>query len=114
MRARTSPYIVNDDIDQIGAIESVKAASDIYTPVSGEIVNANEQLTDYPGLINKSPEDEGSVLFRIMQQNGITNLKEKKMYTGWFVKIKMYDHKEANELMDDIEYAAYCDSTQEQ
>ncbi|KAI8137572.1 glycine cleavage H-protein-domain-containing protein [Fennellomyces sp. T-0311] len=76
--------------DQIGAIESVKAASDIFTPVSGEIINANEQLTDYPGLINKSPEDE-----------------------GWFVKIKLSNHDEAEQLMDEIEYAAYCDTEQE-
>ncbi|KAI9499600.1 glycine cleavage H-protein [Zychaea mexicana] len=73
--------------DQIGAIESVKAASDIYTPVSGEIINANEELTDYPALINKSPEDE-----------------------GWFVQIKLSNHDEVEQLMDDVEYAAFIEA----
>ncbi|KAG2212477.1 hypothetical protein INT45_010110 [Circinella minor] len=72
--------------EQIGAIESVKAASDIYSPVSGEIVNVNEQLTGYPALINKDPENE-----------------------GWFVKIRLENHDEVDDLMDDLEYAAFCD-----
>lgn len=46
-------------IEQVGAIESVKAASDIYSPVSGEVVDVNEALSDEPSLINSSPEDEG-------------------------------------------------------
>lgn len=46
-------------IDHIGAIESVKAASDIYTPVSGDIFLVNEKLTAEPSLINKSAEVEG-------------------------------------------------------
>jgi len=45
--------------DQIGAVESVKAASDIYAPVSGVIKEVNEKLNDQPGLLNKSPEDDG-------------------------------------------------------
>ncbi|EIW86651.1 glycine cleavage H-protein [Coniophora puteana RWD-64-598 SS2] len=45
--------------DQIGAVESVKAASDIYAPVSGEVVEVNERLNTEPSLLNKSPEDEG-------------------------------------------------------
>lgn len=46
-------------IEQIGAVESVKAASDIYSPVEGEIVNVNEALESEPSLINTSPEEEG-------------------------------------------------------
>lgn len=46
-------------IDQVGAIESVKAASDIYSPVSGEIIDVNETLSDEPSLINSSPEEDG-------------------------------------------------------
>lgn len=46
-------------LEQVGAIESVKAASDIYSPVSGEIVNVNEALSDEPSLINSSPEEDG-------------------------------------------------------
>jgi len=45
--------------DQIGAVESVKAASDIYEPVSGVIKEVNEQLNNQPGLLNKSPESDG-------------------------------------------------------
>ncbi|CAG8569983.1 21057_t:CDS:2, partial [Dentiscutata erythropus] len=45
--------------EHCGAVESVKAASDIYTPVSGEIVEVNENIVELPGLINKSPEADG-------------------------------------------------------
>ncbi|KAI6007352.1 glycine cleavage H-protein-domain-containing protein [Pisolithus albus] len=45
--------------DQIGAIESVKAASDIYAPVSGKVLEVNERLSDEPGLLNRSPEHDG-------------------------------------------------------
>ncbi|KAF7339407.1 Glycine cleavage system H protein [Mycena sanguinolenta] len=45
--------------DQIGAVESVKAASDIYAPVSGTIEEVNTELNSQPGLLNKSPEEKG-------------------------------------------------------
>jgi len=45
--------------DQIGAVESVKAASDIYAPVSGTVEAINEALSSEPGLLNKSAEDKG-------------------------------------------------------
>ncbi|KAJ7361660.1 glycine cleavage H-protein-domain-containing protein [Mycena albidolilacea] len=45
--------------EQIGAVESVKAASDIYAPVSGTIEEVNETLNDQPGLLNKSAEEKG-------------------------------------------------------
>ncbi|KAJ7925858.1 glycine cleavage H-protein-domain-containing protein [Mycena leptocephala] len=46
-------------VNQIGAVESVKAASDIYAPVSGTISEVNDALASQPGLLNKSPEDKG-------------------------------------------------------
>ena len=51
--------------DAIGAVESVKSASDILTPVSGTIVGVNEALEESPGLINKDPEGEGGWIARI-------------------------------------------------
>ena len=48
--------------DQIGAVESVKAASDIFAPVSGLIESINESLGDQPALLNRSPEDQGALL----------------------------------------------------
>jgi len=45
--------------DLIGAVESVKAASDIYAPVSGEVKEINEKLNSEPGLLNKDPEGDG-------------------------------------------------------
>jgi glycine cleavage system H lipoate-binding protein len=45
--------------EQIGAVESVKAASDIYSPVTGQIKSVNDKLGDEPGLLNKSPEENG-------------------------------------------------------
>ena len=56
-------------IDQIGAVESVKAASDIYTPITGEVVNINEALGDEPSLINSSPEEDGKFSKKKMMQD---------------------------------------------
>ncbi|CAG8841054.1 43206_t:CDS:2, partial [Gigaspora margarita] len=49
-------YVAVPKIGPCGAVESVKVASDIYAPVSGEIVDVNENLVKSPGLINKSSE----------------------------------------------------------
>ncbi|CAO3635107.1 unnamed protein product [Mucor hiemalis] len=76
--------------DQVGAIESVKAASDIYSPVSGEVVNVNEALGDEPSLINSSPEED-----------------------GWLAKIKVSNPSELDALMDEAAYEAHCDSAEE-
>ncbi|KZP31270.1 hypothetical protein FIBSPDRAFT_849771 [Athelia psychrophila] len=67
--------------DQIGAVESVKAASDIYAPVSGIIREINEQLNDQPGLLNKAPETK-----------------------GWLCKIEMTKPEEMEELMTEAAY----------
>jgi len=72
--------------DQIGAVESVKAASDIYSPVSGGVVEVNEALNDQPGLINKSPEHE-----------------------AWLCKIELTDPSEVEKLMDSEQYKAHCE-----
>lgn len=70
--------------DVIGEVESVKATSNVYTPVSGIIVAVNERLRDEPGLINKSPED-----------------------MGWFVKLKTTE--EPKNLMTQKEYGTYLE-----
>ncbi len=70
--------------DIFGSIESVKAASDLYTPVSGEIVEVNEELEDSPEEMNSDP------------------------YGSWIVKIKLSDPAELDELMDAEAYEAHC------
>lgn len=67
--------------DSFSLVESVKAASDIYAPISGEIVEINEELEDSPELINEEPY-EG----------------------GWIVKVKMSDPSELDNLKDAEEY----------
>ncbi|EDR15016.1 uncharacterized protein LACBIDRAFT_300719 [Laccaria bicolor S238N-H82] len=73
--------------DQIGAVESVKAASDIYAPVSGTIEEINETLSSEPGLLNKSPEDK-----------------------GWLCKIKLHDPSEVDKLLTEEKYHASYES----
>ncbi len=70
--------------DSIGAVESVKSASDIMTPVSGKIVEANDILQEKPGTINRGPESE-----------------------GWIARIEVKDSAEIKELMSDIEYGQF-------
>lgn len=62
---------------EFGVIESVKAAFDLYAPVSGEVIEVNESLLDTPEQVNESPYDE-----------------------GWFLKIKMTDQSELDALLD--------------
>jgi glycine cleavage system H protein len=69
---------------QVCVIESVKAASDIYSPISGEIVEVNEALTVNPALINTAPYTD-----------------------GWIFKIKATNLAEASSLMDAAAYAAH-------
>ena len=70
--------------EQIAVVESVKAASDIYAPVSGEIVGGNEELVSTPAGVSESPEG-----------------------TGWFFKIKLADKGQLEALMDRTAYDAY-------
>jgi glycine cleavage system H protein len=71
---------------EAAVVESVKAASDVYSPLSGEIVEGNQALVDDPALINSDPEGE-----------------------GWFFKIRLSDPSEADTLMDADQYRAFCD-----
>ncbi len=68
-------------------VESVKAASDVYAPVSGEVIEGNEALTDDPSLVNSAPEGE-----------------------GWFFRLRLSDTSELDDLMDADAYKAFCDS----
>jgi glycine cleavage system H protein len=70
----------------MAVVESVKAASDVYAPVSGEIVEANTALADAPETVNGSPEGE-----------------------GWFCKIKLSDPAQLSKLMDKAAYDAFCE-----
>lgn len=72
--------------DEAGVVESVKAASEIYAPVSGEIVAVNEALTNAPATINSDP-----------------------MAGGWIFKIKLSDAGELDGLMDETAYNALID-----
>ena len=72
--------------EQFVVIESVKTVSDVYMPLSGKIVEVNEELYDSPELINDDPYGE-----------------------GWIVKIDIVDESELDELMDNEEYAEFAD-----
>jgi glycine cleavage system H protein len=69
-----------------GVVESVKAASDTYLPMGGEIVEVNHDLEDSPDLVNQDPYGE-----------------------GWFVKVTIDDPDEANELMSAEAYEAFAE-----
>lgn len=73
--------------DEAGVVESVKAASDIYSPVSGEVIAVNEALEDAPETVNSEPYDD-----------------------GWFFKVKLSDSSELNELLDADAYADVCEA----
>ncbi len=68
-------------------VESVKAASDVYAPVSGEVVEGNQALADDPSLVNSDPEGE-----------------------GWFFKLRLSDDGQLSDLMDAEQYKDFCDS----
>ena len=71
-----------------GVVESTKAASDVYTPVSGEITDTNQSIVDDPSKINSDPEGE-----------------------GWFFKLKVKDANEMNTLMNRDEYEKFAKET---
>ena len=71
--------------EEFGAVESRKAASDLYSPVSGEVVEINEELVDNPKLINNDP------------------------LNAWIVKVKINDFAELDGLMDTAAYTAFCE-----
>lgn len=78
---------VGDDFakgDEVAVVESVKAASEIYAPVTGEITAINDALEGDPSIVNSSAQD-----------------------AGWFYKVKLSDAGELNELMDEAGYKAF-------
>ena len=72
--------------DEAAVVESVKAASDVYSPVSGTVIEGNPALTETPGLVNEEPESD-----------------------GWFFKLTLSDPDELSGLMDEIAYAAFVE-----
>jgi glycine cleavage system H protein len=72
--------------DELGSIESVKAVSELFVPVSGEVIEVNEALADNPALVNTDPWGD-----------------------GWMVRIKLADVTEADELMTAEEYDEYIE-----
>ena len=80
---------VDDEVtagEEFGAVESVKAASDIISPVSGTIVEVNEALDDEPELLNKDP------------------------WENWIIKVELSDKSELDSLMDAKAYEAFCEN----
>lgn len=78
-----------DDVvkgEEFGAIESVKAASDLYSPVSGAVVEVNEHLIDNPRLVSDDP------------------------MTNWIIKVEMSDSAELESLLSPEDYAKLCES----
>ena len=72
--------------EESAIVESVKAASDVYSPLSGEVIEINEKLIDEPEIINSSPLED-----------------------GWFFKIKMNDELSFDDLLTEEEYNATCE-----
>ncbi|MES0880143.1 glycine cleavage system protein GcvH [Roseibium sp. SCP14] len=73
--------------DEAAVVESVKAASEIYAPIDGEVVEANEVLADEPGKVNEDPEG-----------------------AAWFVKMKVANADQLSELLDEAAYKAYVET----
>ena len=80
------PKISSDVIvgDSVGVVESVKAASDVYSPLSGTVNAVNKNLEDDPGLVSNSPEEK-----------------------GWMYRLENIDTDELEDLMDEEAYAKY-------
>lgn len=72
--------------ETFGVVESVKAAADLYMPISGEITAVNEDLLDEPEAVNEDPYGR-----------------------AWMVRVRMSDKSQLDELMDADAYRAYCD-----
>jgi len=73
--------------DTAAVVESVKAASDVYTPVSGKVTKANDMLADAPETVNEDPEED-----------------------GWFFEVELSNPGELDALLDAGAYKAYIDS----
>ena len=76
-----SPGTQVKQLEKLGEIESVKAVSDLYSPVSGEVVEVNQGVNDRPELVNQSPYDEGwLVRLRLADPAELDNLLTAKQY----------------------------------
>ena len=75
-----------DAEEESAIVESVKAASDVYAPLSGEVIEVNDKLLDEPEIVNSSPLED-----------------------GWFFKIKLNDASSFKNLMTEEEYNATCE-----
>jgi len=76
--------------EAFGVIESTKAVSDLYSPVTGTVTEVNDTLLDNPELINEDPYDE-----------------------GWILRIELSDRAELNELLDASSYASFIEEEKE-
>jgi glycine cleavage system H protein len=72
---------------EAAVVESVKAASDVFAPVTGSVIESNSALEDNPALVNTSPESD-----------------------GWFFKLTIADAGELDGLMDEAKYKTFCES----
>jgi len=73
--------------EEAAVVESVKAASDVYSPISGKVIEGNPALADDPAIINNDPEG-----------------------AGWFFKLEITDPSELEGLMDEAAYRSFVDS----
>ncbi len=76
--------------EAFGSVESVKAASDIYSPLSGEVIEINSELEDHPELLNESPYEK-----------------------GWIIKIRISDSGESAELMNEAQYVEFVEKEEQ-
>ncbi|MBU1221006.1 glycine cleavage system protein GcvH [Myxococcota bacterium] len=71
--------------DELGTVESVKTASEVYSPVSGKVIAVNEALADSPELVNESPYNE-----------------------GWLIAVEIENNEELDSLMNSASYQEHC------
>ena len=71
---------------EAAVVETVKAASEVYAPVAGDVVEVNEALADDPALVNRDPQGE-----------------------GWFVKLRIENQGDLDDLLDEAAYKEYCE-----
>ncbi len=74
--------------DEFGVVESVKAASDLYSPITGEVIEVNHELDDSPEQVNESPFE-----------------------LGWMIRVRPDDISDLDELMDSDDYAAFVEQS---
>jgi len=84
---------VDDEIskdDVLGVVESVKAASDVFSPITGTVIEVNEELEDAPELVNEKP------------------------YEAFLIKVKLEEDYDTSSYMDEEAYTSYCESAEEE